>query len=71
MNSEESGSTTWQFAGAGLERAGTVLVCRALGYAIDSYLGSDERLGTAGGALLGFAAGMTRLIRLALSMNRD
>lgn len=71
LNRSEQGSAAWRFAGAGLELAGTVLFCMALGYAIDNYLGSDKRVGTAAGALLGFAASMTRLIRLALALNRD
>lgn len=61
----------WRFAGAGLELGGSAIVFAAIGYAIDRQLGNTTMIVTAFGAVIGFAAGMYRFIRMALEANRS
>jgi F0F1-type ATP synthase assembly protein I len=67
-DAEEPGG--WQFAGAGLELAGAVLVCMGCGYLLDRGMDWQRPWGLVGGALIGFAVGMARLVRLANRFNR-
>ena len=61
----------WRFAGAGMELGGSSLVFAAIGYALDHYFGNTTLIATALGAVLGFAAGLYRFIRLAMFANRS
>lgn len=61
----------WRFAGAGLELGGSALVFAGIGYAIDRRMGNTTMVATAIGAVLGFAAGMYRFIRMAMEANRS
>lgn len=61
----------WRFAGAGLELGGSAIVFAAIGYAIDRQMGNTTMVATAFGAVLGFAAGMYRFIRMAMEANRS
>lgn len=66
----EGGASMWRFAGAGMELGGSSLVFAAVGYALDRYLGNTTLVATALGAVLGFAAGLYRFIRMAMAANR-
>ncbi len=55
-----------RFAGAGLELGGASIVMAAIGYAIDRTLGNTTLIATALGAIVGFAAGLYRFIRMAM-----
>lgn len=61
----------WRFAGAGMELGGSSLVFAAIGYGVDHYFGNTTLIATALGAVLGFAAGLYRFIRLAMAANRS
>ncbi|HBJ36339.1 MAG TPA: hypothetical protein DDZ51_16625 [Planctomycetaceae bacterium] len=60
-----------RFAGAGMELGGSAIACAVIGYAIDRYLQNETMIATALGAILGFAGGLFRFIRLALAASRD
>lgn len=63
--------TVMRFAGAGIELAGACLAGGLLGYVVDRFvLQGDEQWGFLVGGLLGFAIGMTNLIRLAMKFNQ-
>ena len=64
-------ASMWRFAGAGMELGGSALVFAAAGYALDQYFGNTTLIATALGAVLGFAAGLYRFIRLAMAANRS
>jgi len=60
-----------RFAGMGVELAGAFLVGALLGHACDRFLLTAERpWGLLIGGLLGFAAGMARLVQLARAYYR-
>jgi F0F1-type ATP synthase assembly protein I len=60
-----------RFAGMGVELAGAFLVGALLGHAVDRFLLTAERpWGMLVGGLLGFTAGMARLIQLARAYYR-
>lgn len=61
----------FRFAGAGLELAGSSIVFAAIGYALDRHLENETMIATALGAIIGFAAGLFRFIRLAMAANRN
>ena len=64
--------TVLRFAGAGVELAGLVLGGGFVGHLLDRYvLTMDRPWGLIGGALIGFAAGMSHLILLANRFNRS
>ena len=67
----QAGASMWRFAGAGMELGGSSLVFAAIGYALDHYFGNTTLIATALGAVLGFAAGLYRFIRLAMFANRS
>lgn len=60
----------FRFAGAGMELGGSAIVCALIGYAIDRHLQNETMIATACGAILGFAGGLFRFIRLALAESR-
>lgn len=60
-----------RFAGAGMELGGSAIVCAAIGYAIDHYFQNETMIATAFGAILGFAGGLFRFIKLALAASHD
>ena len=60
-----------RFVGAGMELGGSAIACAAIGYAIDHYFQNETKIATALGAILGFAGGLFRFIRLAMAANRD
>lgn len=70
MTGDDSGLGPLRFAGAGLELAGSFLIFAAIGYWIDQYGQWERPWGMLVGGLLGFIAGMVRLIRLANQSNR-
>ena len=55
-----------QFAGLGMELAGSTLGLAAIGYAVDQARGAADRLGIVAGLLIGFSFGMYRLIQKAM-----
>ena len=63
-------ASTWRLAGAGMELGGSSIVLAAIGYAVDQYFGNTTLIATALGAVIGFAAGLYRFIRLAMAANR-
>ena len=67
----QGGASMWRFAGAGMELGGSSLVFAAIGYAVDHYFGNTTLIATALGAVLGFAVGLYRFIRLAMAANRS
>jgi len=60
-----------RFAGAGMELGGSAIACAAIGYAIDRYFQNETMIATALGAILGFAGGLFRFIKLALAASHD
>lgn len=60
-----------RFVGAGMELGGSAIACAAIGYSIDHYFQNDTKIATALGAILGFAGGLFRFIRLAMAASRD
>lgn len=70
MTGDDSGPGPMRFAGAGLELAGSFLIFAAIGYWVDQYGRWERPWGMLVGGLLGFLAGMVRLIRLANQSNR-
>ena len=60
-----------RFVGAGMELGGSAIACAAIGYAIDHYFQNDTKIATALGAILGFAGGLYRFIRLAMAASHD
>jgi hypothetical protein len=61
----------WRFAGAGMELGGSAILCAAIGYALDRYLDNTTLIATALGAVIGFAAGLYRFIRMAMAANQS
>ena len=61
----------WRFAGAGMELGGSAILVAAIGYAVDRYFENTTLIATALGAVLGFAAGLYRFIRMAMAANRS
>jgi F0F1-type ATP synthase assembly protein I len=49
-----------------MELAGSTLGLAGIGYLVDRYRGQADSYGVAVGALIGFAFGMYRLIKLAM-----
>lgn len=67
---ETPDSGAWmKVAGLGIELAGNTLAATAIGIGIDWYAGSQRPIGTAIGALTGFAFGMLRFIQRASRSN--
>ncbi len=66
----QGGASAWRFAGAGMELGGSSIVLAAIGYAVDQYFENTTLVATALGAVIGFAAGLYRFIRLAMAANR-
>jgi F0F1-type ATP synthase assembly protein I len=63
-------ATMWRFAGAGMELGGSAILFAAIGYAVDRYLENTTLVATALGAVLGFAGGLYRFIRMAMAVNQ-
>lgn len=61
-------ATAFRLAGAGLELAGSTLLLGGVGYLADLWRGHVTPYAAIVGLLVGFAAGLFRLIRLAEQM---
>lgn len=60
-----------KLAGLGMELAGSTLGLAAIGYLVDRYRGKTDGYGIAAGALVGFAFGLYRFIRVAMREVQD
>ena len=59
-----------RLTGAGLELAGTTILIGSIGFVIDRRAGNVRPIATALLALAGFAIGMYRFVRIALSVSQ-